>query len=118
MTDKWGPDVLFCMPIGTKCPICWGAQTSSPSYLLLASLDAARAEAQRSVTFEEPLAAARAARAALVKMPGVSVLSPDNVSAGCSGPSAGGRAVIDPLRLTLDVSGLGLSGEWRRAAVL
>lgn len=59
----------------------FGAQTSSPSYLLLASLDAARAAAQRPGAWDAPLEAARQARAGLRALPGL-VLLDDCAAAG------------------------------------
>jgi arginine/lysine/ornithine decarboxylase len=70
-------------------------QTTSPSYLVLASLDAARrheamAPADR---WERPLRWASQARARLADVPGLRVRPPG-----------------DPLKIALDVSGLGLDG--------
>jgi arginine/lysine/ornithine decarboxylase len=85
-------------------------QTSSPSYLLLASLDAARRHAAAPGTWDTPLAAAAAARARLQATPGLTLLQ-----AGSCG-SDGSVAGWDPLRLVVNVSGLGLGGfaaaEW------
>lgn len=49
-------------------------QTSSPSYLLMASLDAARAAAQAPGAWDAPLEAARLARAGLRALPGLLLL--------------------------------------------
>ncbi|MEW5299277.1 MAG: hypothetical protein WDW36_002309 [Sanguina aurantia] len=49
-------------------------QTSSPSYLLLASLDAATAQAQRRDAFTAPVATAWAARAGLASIPGITLV--------------------------------------------
>lgn len=70
-------------------------QTTSPSYLVLASLDAARrreavAPPER---WEAPLHWAAEARQAIAALPGFQVIPPG-----------------DPLKLVLDVSGLGLDG--------
>ncbi|KAL6777426.1 hypothetical protein ACKKBF_B21455 [Auxenochlorella protothecoides x Auxenochlorella symbiontica] len=72
-------------------------QSSSPSYLLMASLDAARAQASDPAAFEPCLAAAAAARAGAGRVPGVAALTPPPARA-------------DPLRLTLGVEALGLDG--------
>ena len=50
------------------------SQSSSPSYLLLASLDAARAHAQDESMFSTPLAAAQAIRAELRLLEKVTLL--------------------------------------------
>jgi arginine/lysine/ornithine decarboxylase len=66
-------------------------QTSSPSYLLLASLDAARAQAQDPDTFQEPLRAAELARERLRSLNGISLLE-DHVKPGvatCHAPVCG-----------------------------
>lgn len=61
---------------------CVHIQSSSPSYLLLASLDAARAHAQLHDTFHEPLEAAAAARQLLRKLPSGSALLDDHIVTG------------------------------------
>ncbi|GLC76405.1 hypothetical protein PLESTF_001777200 [Pleodorina starrii] len=86
-------------------------QSSSPSYLLLASLDAARAQVAAGGAFREPCAAAQAIRAA--------------VASGCQRVrllderTAGSKDSVrhfDPLRLTLLVSDLRLPGGGFQAA--
>ncbi|EIE20455.1 PLP-dependent transferase [Coccomyxa subellipsoidea C-169] len=79
-------------------------QSSSPSYLLLASLDAARAHAQLPDTFQEPLDAAAAARQLLRELPGSGLLD-DHIQTGTDGIHG-----VDPLRLTLVANSLGMSG--------
>ena len=85
-------------------------QTSSPSYLLLASLDAARHQAFQPETWTGPVAAAAAARAGLTAMSGIMLL--EEGSTGVQSSIAG----FDPLRLVVNVEGLGLTGykaaEW------
>ncbi|MEL6223264.1 MAG: aminotransferase class I/II-fold pyridoxal phosphate-dependent enzyme [Cyanobacteria bacterium J06627_8] len=80
-------------------------QSSSPSYLLLASLDAARAQMQDKgrAYMDNTLALARQAREAIAQIPGIRVfeLNSDSCSAG---------AALDPTRLTVDVSDLGITG--------
>ncbi len=49
-------------------------QSSSPSYLLLASLDAARAHAQLPGTFQEPVQAAELAKKLLSGLSGITLL--------------------------------------------
>ncbi|MBF2097161.1 MAG: aminotransferase class V-fold PLP-dependent enzyme [Gloeomargaritaceae cyanobacterium C42_A2020_066] len=79
-------------------------QTSSPSYLLLASLETATAQmatAGRHL-LEQTLAAAAWVRAQVEKLPGLSVVQPP-----CGRP---GFAAQDPTRLTVRVADLGLTG--------
>ncbi|AMA08884.1 aminotransferase class I/II-fold pyridoxal phosphate-dependent enzyme [Picosynechococcus sp. PCC 73109] len=78
-------------------------ESTSPSYLLLASLDAARAQmATRGETlWSETLTLAQRARQALIPIPGLKIFDPQ--------PQAG-IEYFDPTRLTVDVSGLGLTG--------
>lgn len=105
-------------------------QSSSPSYLLMASLDAARAQAAQPAAHEASLEAAALARRRLGALPGVRLLSAEQAAAcstagrdaasgaasgdggaGTPGGSGGGGGIaLDPLRLTLDLRGLGLSG--------
>ena len=78
-------------------------QSTSPSYLLLASLDAAR---QQMALHGEQLMArtlllAEKARSSLSKIPGLSVLEPLNTP---------GFAALDRTRLTVKVSELGITG--------
>lgn len=79
-------------------------QSSSPSYLLLASLDAARAQLSENQggIFDEAVALANEARDRIGKIAGISVL-------GSSGEFPGSPA-MDPLRVTVLVAGLGISG--------
>lgn len=85
-------------------------QSSSPSYLLMASLDAARAAAAAPGAFGEALAAAAAARGAAGQMARLQVL------ASGGGAIDSGRPALDPLKLTLGVAGLGISGGLYSAA--
>ena len=78
-------------------------QSTSPSYLLLASLDAAR---QQMATAGKQLmgraiALSREAREQIAQIPNLSVFNPKQQS-GCK--------YLDPTRLTIDVSGLGMTG--------
>jgi arginine/lysine/ornithine decarboxylase len=78
-------------------------QSTSPSYLLLASLDAAR---QQIALYGEQLIGktlllAEQARSHLSQIPGLSVLEPLNTP---------GFASLDRTRLTVKVSGLGMTG--------
>lgn len=66
----------------------------------MASLDAARASAAAPGAFDEALSAAASAREAATAMPGLRVLSVGD-----------GLPAVDPLKLTLHVSGLGITGE-------
>lgn len=78
-------------------------QSTSPSYLLLASLDAARAQLSESpdTVFNQAIELANEAKSSLKRFPGISVLE------NSSFPTI--RA-IDPLRLTVGFWELGLSG--------
>ncbi len=80
-------------------------QSSSPSYLLLASLDAARRQmaVAGSEQMAQTLALAADARARIAEIPGLSVLQAPTV------PDAGFFR-LDPTRLTVQVNGLGLTG--------
>lgn len=78
-------------------------QTTSPSYLLLASLDAARAQLSESpdIVFNQAIALAHEAKCVLKQIPGISVLESSTFPA---------YHAIDPLRLTVGFWKLGLSG--------
>ena len=58
-------------------------QSSSPSYLLMASLDGARALAQQQGIWEEPLRAAQLIVAQLQELPGLQVMSESIVGERC-----------------------------------
>ena len=88
-------------------------QSSSPSYLLMASLDAARAQAADPRAHEESLAAAQYARQELAKLPGLQLLSAEQAVAceGLSSRSSGSSSIsLDPLRLTISLQQWGLAG--------
>ncbi|XP_060172313.1 uncharacterized protein LOC132603326 isoform X2 [Lycium barbarum] len=78
-------------------------QSSSPSYLLLASLDAARAQLSenKEAIFDKAIHLALEARSLISKIPGISVLD---------FPIFSTFFHIDPLRFTVGVWQLGLSG--------
>ncbi len=80
-------------------------QSTSPSYLLLASLDAARQQMalQGGELMTQTLALASRAREEIAGIPGLSVLSPPE-------PKIPGFFAGDRTRLTVGVRGLGLSG--------
>jgi arginine decarboxylase len=79
-------------------------QSTSPSYLLLASLDAARQQmaTQGRSLMSRTLELADRARTQINQIPGLSVLQPACPTAGC--------VAFDPTRLTVDVSQIGLTG--------
>ncbi|MES1025340.1 aminotransferase class I/II-fold pyridoxal phosphate-dependent enzyme [Gloeocapsa sp. BRSZ] len=79
-------------------------QSTSPSYLLLASLDAARQQMalQGKHLMSHTLQLAAEARTRIHQIPGLSVLE-------CR-PSTPGFRSLDPTRLTVTVSNLGLTG--------
>ncbi|CAN4088121.1 unnamed protein product [Withania somnifera] len=78
-------------------------QSSSPSYLLFASLDAARAQLSqnREAIFDKAIDLALEARNLISKIPGISVLEFPNFSSSFH---------MDPLQLTFGAWQLGLSG--------
>jgi len=81
-------------------------QSTSPSYLLLASLDAARHQMATvgQVLLGQTLALAQRMRSTLATIPGLEVIDQGHLQGY---PSV---AALDLTRLTVDVSGLGLSG--------
>ena len=78
-------------------------QSTSPSYLLLASLDAARQQMATAgkQLMDRAIALSREAREQIAHIPHLSVFNPKQQS-GCK--------YLDPTRLTIDVSGLGMTG--------
>jgi len=84
-------------------------QSTSPSYILLASLDAARQQMalHGKMLMSQTLQLAQEARTKISQLPGLSVLSPP--SQGGLGGSPGFVA-LDKTRLTVTVSNLGLTG--------
>ncbi|CAN6302793.1 unnamed protein product [Urochloa humidicola] len=86
-----------------KVSQCLQVLQSSPSYLLLSSLDAARDQVSKNANiFDEPLAIASETKDQLMIIPGISVL--DLTCFAADFPA------IDPLRITLSASDLQLSG--------
>lgn len=79
-------------------------QTSSPSYLLLASLDAARYDAVQTTAWVSAWTTSLKARRALEKISGLVLLDDAHVAAS---ESVGG---FDPLRVVVNVADLGLTG--------
>jgi arginine decarboxylase len=79
-------------------------QSTSPSYLLLASLDAARQQMALNgeQLMTETIELARIARAEIDRIPGLSVVGLDPPIPGCK--------YLDPTRLTVTVTGLNLTG--------
>lgn len=79
-------------------------QSTSPSYLLLASLDAARWQManQGKELMHRTLALAAIARTHLGQIPNLQVFAPTTPTPGC--------ITTDPTRLTVDVRGLGITG--------
>jgi len=80
-------------------------RSTSPSALLLASLDAARRQlaVHGEALLHETLAAVHRTREKLATVPGIVVLGPELVGSP-------GVAGWDPLRIVLDVTGLGRTG--------
>lgn len=80
-------------------------QTSSPSYILMASLDAARRQLalKGRALLDELLALAAEAAGKINQIPGLAVLGEEHLD----GPGAVG---YDPTRLVVSVRGLGVSG--------
>jgi lysine decarboxylase len=87
-------------------------RSTSPSSLLLASLDAARRQlaVHGEALIHETLAAAQAAREKLATVPGIAVIAEDAVGRR-------GIAGYDPLRIVLDVRGTGCTGYEVAAAL-
>ncbi|XP_075672684.1 uncharacterized protein LOC142642234 isoform X2 [Castanea sativa] len=85
------------------CRCLQAIQSTSPSYLLLASLDAARAQLSENpdTIFNKAMELAFEAKYLIKQIPGISVLDFASFS---------NFPVIDPLRLTIGFSQLGLSG--------
>lgn len=81
-------------------------QSTSPSYLLLASLDAARQQMALSgeKLMTQTLQLAEIAKREICQIPGLSVLEPPPAT------STPGFFALDATRLTVTVSGLGLTG--------
>uniref|UniRef100_A0A7N0U457 Arginine decarboxylase n=2 Tax=Kalanchoe fedtschenkoi TaxID=63787 RepID=A0A7N0U457_KALFE len=78
-------------------------QSTSPSYLLLASLDAARAQLsdKKDTVFNNALDLATKARTSITNIPGISLIGSSSFS---------NFSTVDPLRLTVGARELGLSG--------
>lgn len=78
-------------------------QSTSPSYLLLASLDAARHQmaTQGKKLMDKTIQLATEARSKITAIPNLSILEP-NLKSGCHH--------FDPTRLTINVSQLGITG--------
>ncbi len=94
-------------------------QSTSPNYLLMASLDAARQQmaVDGKELMSQTLQLARTARSRISKIPGLSVLEKSNSPAQSfdSGrkklrKNSSGFVALDETRLTVNVSGLGLTG--------
>jgi arginine decarboxylase len=79
-------------------------QSSSPSYILMSSLDAARQLAASPGFLGDALAAAAAARAGLQALAGVQVLH------GSTAAASESISGFDPLRIVVNTSVLGLTG--------
>lgn len=79
-------------------------QSSSPSHLLLASLDVARQQVatEGKTLLGEALALAEQTKAGIENIPELSLFAPACPQPGCQN--------LDPTRITIDVSGLGLTG--------
>ncbi|MFN6516553.1 MAG: aminotransferase class I/II-fold pyridoxal phosphate-dependent enzyme [Nostoc sp. CreGUA01] len=84
-------------------------QSTSPSYILLASLDAARQQMalHGKMLMSDTLQLAQEARTKISQIPGLSVLSPP-FQGGLGGSP--GFVALDKTRLTVTVSHLGLTG--------
>lgn len=79
-------------------------QTTSPSYLLMASLDLARRQMalQGEFLLEKALVLSRLVRERLARIKGLRILTGDYLPEGCCG--------LDPTKLVISVRGLGLTG--------
>jgi arginine decarboxylase len=85
-------------------------QSTSPNYLLLASLDAARQQMalQGSELLDQTLHLVQEVRAALAALMPLKVLGQGDLQTWGSGGTDGFR--LDPTRVTVDVSALGMTG--------
>jgi arginine/lysine/ornithine decarboxylase len=81
-------------------------QSTSPNYLLLASLDVARQQmaTQGKALMQQTLALAAIARSHLNQLPGLALLSPEQAG------KTPGFSALDVTRLTINLSQLGLTG--------
>ncbi|KAI3805364.1 hypothetical protein L1987_27681 [Smallanthus sonchifolius] len=81
------------------CQCLQTLQSTSPSYLLLASLDAARAQISKNpeTIFNKPVEIAMEAKSIIEKIPGIRFFSSSTFG-------------LDPLRITVGVWNLGISG--------
>lgn len=81
------------------CQCLQSLQSTSPSYLLLASLDAARAQLSQhpKTIFNKAIEVAMEAKALIKTIPGITVLNSSSFE-------------MDPLRITVGVWNLGISG--------
>ena len=97
-----GPDAEHRLPEAAVSEALALTETTSPSALALASLDAARARAVSSgrKLLSAPVREIAAARRRLARIPGVRVVGPEVIGA----PGVQG---FDPLRLTVDLHGTG-----------
>ncbi len=79
-------------------------QTTSPSYLLMVSLDLARRQMalQGEFLLDKALALSRFVRERLARIKGLRILTVDYLPEGCCG--------LDPTKLVISVRGLGLTG--------
>ena len=84
--------------------------TTSPNYLLMGSLDAARAQlAERgAVMLEDALRAAQMLRNSLAKIPGLRVIRPEDVAGKY------GIAALDSTKVTINLKEWGVSGVTNR----
>ncbi|MEN0063823.1 MAG: aminotransferase class I/II-fold pyridoxal phosphate-dependent enzyme [Myxococcota bacterium] len=78
-------------------------RTTSPSYLVLASLDLARRDValRGAARFAQAASRAERLRRRMAAIPGLQVLHRDRTPEGCG---------LDPLKLIVDVAGTGMSG--------
>ena len=74
----------------------------------MASLDAARAGAAALGAFDEALLSAASAAAAVAQLPGLQIMTADSIDAANDVPS------VDPLKLTIAVGGLNITGALAR----
>ncbi|KAI3709016.1 hypothetical protein L2E82_38707 [Cichorium intybus] len=91
------------------CQCLQTLQSTSPSYLLLASLDAARAQISENpkTVFNKAIEIAIEAKSLIKKIPGIGILDSDS---GIGIKDSDSGVGIDPLRITVGVWELGVSG--------
>jgi arginine/lysine/ornithine decarboxylase len=93
--------------VGSVASALWIVQSTSPSYLLMTSLDLARYELAMhggDMIAHAVMLAKRITEAIRAEMPGISCFTGEDLT------GTAGVAAVDPTRLTISASALGISG--------